>query len=96
MARAALVAALALGAGALTPPPTPKTPVTGRQAVVKERKQLLPPTVAPLRRVRLGLLTRWERRKLFGVEVALEVWLEQSGAVQGRRRHAVWKMFCAD
>ena len=48
MARAVLVVALALGAGALTPPPTPKTPVTGRQAVVKERKQLLPPTVAPL------------------------------------------------
>jgi hypothetical protein len=48
MARAALVVALALGVGALTPPPAPKTPVTGRQAVVKERKQLLPPTVAPL------------------------------------------------
>ena len=48
MARAVLVAALALGVGALTPPPAPKTPVTGRQAVVKERKQLLPPTVAPL------------------------------------------------
>ena len=48
MARALLVAALALGGAALTPPPTPKQPVTGRQAVVKERKQLLPPTVAPL------------------------------------------------
>merc|ERR550514_453511 len=48
MAPALLVVALALGAGALTPPLTPKTPVTGRQAVVKERKQLLPPTVAPL------------------------------------------------
>ena len=48
MARAAAVLVLALGVGALTPPPAPKTPVTGRQAVVKERKQLLPPTVAPL------------------------------------------------
>ena len=48
MARALLVLALALGGAALTPPPAPKTPVTGRQAVVKERKQLLPPTVAPL------------------------------------------------
>ena len=49
MARALLVVvALALGGAALTPPPAPKTPVTGRQAVVKERKQLLPPTVAPL------------------------------------------------
>ena len=48
MAPALLVVALALGGAALTPPPTPKQPVTGRQAVVKERKQLLPPTVAPL------------------------------------------------
>ena len=48
MARALLVVALALGGAALTPPPAPKTPVTGRQAVVKERKQLMPPTVAPL------------------------------------------------